>query len=144
MNTFLPKANKSWLTQTTFVNHFRWGPIKSSGLQMCNVLSKEMCTLLVLRCEVCGLGGWGFLKEEEKHMDKKTGDLVNIYRKRLSSTSREFNPPGFLLVSIGFWKAWHRFVRKLTGSLHHTCNVNMDPQSSDSMRKHTRHKRLVP
>ena len=46
-------------------------------------------------------GGWGFLKEEEKQMEKKQpGDLVNIYSNRFSSTSREF--PGFLLVSIGF------------------------------------------
>ena len=57
---------------------------------MCDVLSKERCTLLVLRCEVCGLGGRGFLKEEEKQMEKKTGDLVNIYGLRFSSSSREF------------------------------------------------------
>ena len=33
MSTFLPNVNKSWLTQTTLVNRFRWGPIKLSCLR---------------------------------------------------------------------------------------------------------------
>ena len=88
-------------------------------------------------------GGAGFSEGRRKADGKKTGDLVNIYGLRFSSSSREF--PGVLFVCIGFWKALAKFLLGNWWEVYITLvNVNMDPQSSDSMRKHTRHTRLVP